>query len=177
MKSSCVVKNCQPASWLDLDFHKIELTRLFMRPKKPNPYLYIYFLSLIRLMSSSPILPWSNFDMLWWKNPGTTKIIFSISKAYWRLLISYLRMLAYFNHSHPIPPCRFFLMRPLLRSHICVHVCRNALISKDNWFGESFLYMAFANSSSCCPMFVADMRQTLLKKLLERYLINWFLHT
>ena len=58
MKSSCVVKNGQPASQPDPDFHKIELTRLFMCPKKPDPYSYFFFSSsLIRLMSSSPILP------------------------------------------------------------------------------------------------------------------------
>ena len=124
MKSSCVVKKLSTCklTWPELSQDWIDSS--FYVSKKTQPiYIYIYILSLIRLVSSSPILPCLILTCCDEKIQEQLQLYFQFQRLYWRLLISYLRMLAYFNHSHPIPPCRFFFMRPVLRSHICVCVC------------------------------------------------------
>ena len=60
-----MLKIGQPASQPDLDFHKIELTCLFICPKKPDPYSYIYmFFKFNQVNKFKSYFAWSNFEML-----------------------------------------------------------------------------------------------------------------
>ena len=80
-KVHVLLKNGQPASRPYPDFHRIELTCLFMGPKKPDPYIYIYIYIFNQVNEFKSHFAWSYFEMLWWKNLRRLLIIFSISKA------------------------------------------------------------------------------------------------